>query len=207
MSTQMAYLFLNLNKMMNTKLLTKFGIALTAMLGLGGLVPSVGQAVQLADGTVYFIQPPRLVEAATSRSNTLAARATYYFTVAVPENSGEPLQRIVINQRDSATAPRRVLFNAEDSFAFVGTRDNRGTDLSLGETVFDRDTQTISLTFDPPVPAGTTVTVGLRPRRNPQIDGTYLFRVEAFPPGDRAHGQVLGFGRLRFDSRDRPVIW
>ncbi len=191
---------------MKMTLSTGLGIALAAVLGVGGLAPSGGQAVQLADGTVYFVQPPRLVDAATSRSTTLAARATYYFTVEVPENSGEPLQRLVINQRDSATAPRRVLFNAEDSFAFVGTRRDRGAALSLGETVFDRETQTITLTFDPPVPSDTTVTVGLRPRRNPQIDGTYLFRVEAFPPGNVAHGQVLGFGRLRFDGRDRPFL-
>jgi len=191
---------------MNRKRSTKFGIVLAAVLGLGGLAPSIGQAVQLADGTVYFVQPPRLVAAATNRSNTLAARATYYFTIEVPEDSGEPLQRVVINQRDSAIAPRRVLFNPEANFAFVGTRGDRGADLPLGETVFDRETQTIALTFDPPVPSGTTVTIGLRPRRNPQIDGTYLFRVEAFPPGDVAHGQVLGFGRLRFDGRDRPFL-
>ena len=90
---------------MNRKRSTKFGMALAAVLGLGGLAPSIGRAVQLADGTVSFVQPSRLVAAATNRSNTLAARATYYFTIEVPEDSGEPLQRVVINQRDSATAP------------------------------------------------------------------------------------------------------
>lgn len=189
---------------MKKKLLTRAGIALVAALGLGGLVPSVGQTVQLADGTVYFVQPPRLVEARTNRPTTQATRATYYFTIELPENSGEPLQRVVINQRNSATGPRQVLFNAEESFAFVGSQSDRGADLTLGETIFDRETQTTSVTFDPPVPPGTTVTIGLRPHRNPQIEDTYLFEVVAFPPGDLAHGQRLGFGRLRFTGPDHP---
>jgi hypothetical protein len=54
------------------------------------------------------------------------------------------------------------------------------------------------VTFDPPVPPGKIITIGLRPTRNPLYDGVYLFRVTAFPPGEKATGQFLGFGRLQF---------
>ncbi|GAB4460015.1 MAG: DUF2808 domain-containing protein [Elainellaceae cyanobacterium] len=159
-------------------------------------------AVQLADGTVYFERPPSLVDYATTRSTTFAPNPTYYFTVTLPPDAGEPLQRITVEQRDSSTHARRVDYRLDETYAFVGMRGERGDRLSLGSVAYDRDTQTLAVTFDPPVPPGATATLALRPRRNPQLDGTYLFRVVAFPPepdNGSAHGQFLGFGRLHFE--------
>ncbi|GAB4136449.1 MAG: DUF2808 domain-containing protein [Cyanobacteria bacterium J069] len=174
---------------------------------------SPATAVQLADGTVYFEQPPSLIDYATTRTTTFAPNATYYFTVSLPSNAGEPLERVTIEQRDSSTLARRVDYRVDATYAFVGTRQSQGDSrrsLPLGTVAYDRDTQAIAITFDPPVPPGTTATVALRPRRNPQLDGTYLFRVVAFPPAPEngsAHGQFLGFGRLRFDRPEFFRWW
>lgn len=161
------------------------------------------EAVQLQDGKVYFINPPSLVSAATTERRTSDSSASYYFTLSVPTDAGEPLQRVDIAQRDGSTRSRLVQFDAADSRAFVGTRRDRSDDLTLGENRFDRDTQTLSVVFDPPVPPGTTVTLQLQPKRNPLQDGIYLFGVTAYPSGTDAYGQFLGYGRLQFDGSDR----
>jgi hypothetical protein len=161
------------------------------------------QAVQLRDGKVYFVHPPSLVSAATTERRTSASGASYFFTISIPTDAGEPLQQVEIAQRDGSTQARLVQFDAEDSRAFVGTRRDRGDDLNLGENQFNRDAQTLSVVFDPPVPPGTTVTLELQPKRNPRQDGVYLFGVTAYPLGSDTHGQFLGYGRLQFDSSDR----
>lgn len=177
-------------------------LAIALPTGLTLSSPLAATAVQLADGTVYFEQPPRLIDYGTTRTTTFAPNPTYYFTLTLPPNAGEPLQRVTIEQRDSSTFARRVDYRLSDTHAFLGTRSRRGDRLPLGSVTYDRDTQTLAVMFDPPLPPGTTATLALRPRRNPQLDGTYLFRVVAFPPqpdNGSAHGQFLGFGRLHFD--------
>lgn len=182
--------------------LTWLTTALAAIATVGTLVIPA-EAVRLSDGRVYFVQPPRLTDSTTTRTQTSAWGATYYFTLTVPEDAGEPLQRVAIAQRDGSTSARLVQYDLEDTRAFIGTRSRRGEALTVGETTFDRDTQTVTVTFDPPVPPGTTVTLGLRPDRNPDAGGTYLFGVTAYPAGDVPYGQFLGYGRFQFDDPER----
>ena len=183
-----------------------FGLAIAAasssVLLQSSLILS-SQAVQLRDGKVYFVHPPSLVSAATTERQTSSSGASYYFTLSVPEDAGEPLQQVEIAQRDGSTQARLIQFDAEASRAFIGTRRDRGDELNLGENRFDRDAQTLSIVFDPPVPPGTTVTLELQPKRNPRRDGIYLFGVTAYPSGTDAYGQFLGYGRLQFDGSDR----
>jgi hypothetical protein len=126
----------------------------------------------------------------------------------VPQNAGEPLGRIEIAQQDASNFARNVEFELEDSRAFVGTRGDRGEALTLGNVTADEENQTVSVTFDPPVPPGTVVTLGLRAERNPRSGGVYLFGVTAFPPGESAYGQFLGYGRFNFYESDPfPFSW
>ncbi|KAF3885887.1 MULTISPECIES: DUF2808 domain-containing protein [Nostocales] len=169
--------------------------AMACTLAVGNYSSNLSQAVQLRDGKVYFTQPPRLEDVVTTYKDVYVWGATYYFTVSVPETAGEPLQKITINQREGADYIR---FDLKDSRAFEGTRSERGQRVELKDASSDRKTKTISLTFDPPLSPGKIVTVGLKPIRNPAVAGVYLFGVTAFPPGDNAHGQFLGYGRLQF---------
>lgn len=163
--------------------------------GIGGYTAELAQAVQLRDGTVYFVQPPDLVEATTTFNRANVWGATYYFTINVPENAGEPLQRVTITQREGVD---NIRFDLEDSRAFVGTRSNKGARLPLGSVARDREKRSVSVIFDPPVTPGQIVTIGLRPVQNPRSSGVYLFGVTAFPVGEKSHGQFLSFGRLHF---------
>lgn len=178
---------------------TLLGTTFALVAGFGGVAVQVTQAVQLRDGTVYFVQPPDLVDAKTTFNNVNMWGAKYYFTINIPENAGEPLQRVTITQQEGGYDVR---FDLEDSRAFIGTPSDKGERLTLGEVTKERETQTVSVTFDPPVPPGKTITIDLRPVRNPMFSGVYLFRVTAFPPGEKSHGQFLGFGRFHFYNHD-----
>ncbi|MBH8553358.1 DUF2808 domain-containing protein [Nostocaceae cyanobacterium CENA357] len=167
------------------------------------------QAIQLQDGTVYFAQPPRLVGAATTYNETYVWGATYYFTLSMPENAGEPLEKVTINQHEGVDDIR---FDLKNSFAFEGTRSHKKQKIGLKDAVSDRQTRTVSLIFDPPVSSGKTITIGLKPWQNPTVAGVYLFGVTAFPGGEKSHGQFLGFGRLHFYSHGKdsflfPYKW
>jgi hypothetical protein len=152
-------------------------------------------AVQLRDGTVHFTSPPRLEGASTTQNSVYAWSATYYFTLDVPENAGEPLQRVTIAQEPS---PDTVRFDLKDTEAFEGGRS--GTKLQLGEVTSDRKSRSVTVNFNPPIPPGRRVTIALAPDRNPSVAGVYLFGVTAFPAGEKSRGQFLGFGRISIYS-------
>lgn len=186
------------------RLLMLLGSAIATIAMMEGYTFEPSRAIQLQDGTVYFAQPPRLVSAVTTYNDVYVWGATYYFTVSLPDNAGEPLQKLTINQREGVDYVR---FRLKDSFAFEGNRSAKGQKLGLKDATSDasrqaasrlRKTQTLSLTFDPPVSPGKTITIGLKPVQNPTVAGVYLFGVTAFPAGEKSHGQFLGFGRLQF---------
>ncbi len=170
---------------------------LAVTLGTGGVTPQVTQAVRLRDGTVHFVQPPDLIDATTTFNSVNVWGATYYFTINIPEKAGEPLGKVIITQRQGGD---NIRYKLDDSRAFEGTRKDKGTRLTLGEVTRDRETRTVAVNFNPPVPPGKTVTIGLRPVKNPMSSGVYLFGVTAFPAGEKSYGQFIGFGRLHFYS-------
>ncbi|MBN3889821.1 MAG: DUF2808 domain-containing protein [Nostoc sp.] len=185
------------------RLTTLFGITLSLAIGIGEVTLPVTQAVQLRDGLVYFVQPPTLVEATTTYKEVDVLSATYYFTINVPENAGESLQKVMIAQKEGS---ENIRYRLDDTRAFIGTRDRKETQLKLGSVTNDRKTRTVSVNFDPPVTPGQTITIALRPVSNPSFSGVYLLGVTAFPVGEKSHGQFLGFGRFQFYS-NRGSWW
>jgi hypothetical protein len=181
---------------------TVFGITLAASASIWGLATPLTQAIQLADGIVSFEKPPNLISATTTYNTTYMWGATYYFTLELPANAGEPLQRVTIGQRQGVDDIR---FDLEDTRAFEGTPRNKGEKLTLKAVTQDDQTKAISVTFDPPIQPGKTFTIGLRPIRNPSSGGAYIFGVTAFPAGEKPYGLYLGVGRLQFYDNDRLI--
>ncbi|GET40769.1 DUF2808 domain-containing protein [Microseira wollei] len=177
---------------------TLLGATLAVSAAIWGVVGQPALAVTLSDGTVNFVGVPRLEGASTTFNQTYAWGATYYFTISVPEDAGEPLQRIAIAQHEGSD---EIEFDLEESRAYEGTRRNPGSEIALLAATPNKDNQTLDLTFSPPVHPGKKVTIALRPVQNPRYGGVYLFGVTAFPPGEKARGQFLGFGRLHFYER------
>ncbi|MGI0490277.1 DUF2808 domain-containing protein [Alkalinema pantanalense CENA528] len=161
---------------------------------LGSRAMPIG-AVQLQDGTVYFNQPPRLVDAITTSTIANDWTATYYFTIALPAKAGESLQKVTITQAEGID---RINFSTEQIAAFVGQPPQLGQPLTISNRQIDRPSRTVTIGFDPAIPPGQTVTIALDPQRNPFSEGVYLFGVTAYPQGEKSHGQFLGYGRFHF---------
>lgn len=174
---------------------SRFASVAIALSLVGSCLPAA-QGIQLADGTVYFAQPPSLLKATTTVNSARAWGATYYFKLQIPANAGEPLQQLTIHQQEGLDSVR---FNLRKTQAFES--GDRKQKFTLGEVKQDKKSRTVSMIFDPPISPGKAITVGLRPYHNPDISGVYLFGVTAFPTGEKSHGQFLGFGRLHFYDR------
>lgn len=162
----------------------------------GGAYVSANQvAVRFPDGRVAFNVPPTFYEANTPYPTVWYPRPIYRFLLRIPENAGEPLHRVMIQQLPSQEA---LFFEAGRTRAFSGDRRHRQP-LAISNVEFNLDQQAVMISFDPPIDPGTMLTIVLAPRRNPAYDGVYLFGVTAYPPGgDRAMGQFIGTGRLQF---------
>jgi Protein of unknown function (DUF2808) len=157
---------------------------------------------QLPDGRIFFDRSPRLLDATTPYNQTRIRNVPYYFTVEIPENVGKPLGKILIQQRQGLA---NIQFRLSETTAFVGTSSDRGEPLSIGEVAIDAQTGGVSVTFDPPVSPGQTITISLVAAMNPSQSGVYLFGVTAFPAGDEVLSLYLGPGRLQF-YRDEGIL-
>jgi hypothetical protein len=158
-------------------------------------------AEQLNDGRTFFDRSPKLVKATTSNPATQFS-SVYTFTLTVPADVGQPLQAVTITQNH---VNEKIEFDLNKSVAFAGHRYGVGERLPLASVGgFEPDnSQTATIVFNQPIEPGTTVTIALHARRNPNRGGTYLFGVTAYPVGESANGLFLGHGRLTFYENSR----
>lgn len=181
------------------------GLGLSITLGAMGLLEPTAHGVELADGTTAFIRPPQFLDAFTTNDRVMRRHATYFFTLDLPDDADAPLQSVVI-------APQNLTrylqpYRLDDTVAFAGTPGAAESDLGLGNVSVDEDSKAVTVSFEPPVSPGQLVTIGLRPQRNPRLDGIYVFRVTAVPEGDQPQAHIAGHGRLNFTGNDRDRIF
>ncbi|MBD0268389.1 MAG: DUF2808 domain-containing protein [Cyanobacteria bacterium Co-bin8] len=183
---------------------------LTATAGLA-LMPSLrllapAAAVELAQQPTSFVQQPRLIESSTTRNLVSQLNATYYVTLDLPAGADAGLQTVQIRLTEGRDPIFR--FRPDDTQVFEGTRYDRGTEIPVGVVTQDRDENTLTVQLDPAVLPGRTVTLALRPERNPRFEGIYLFEVTAFPAGEQVQPRFTGYARLHFyhNDRDRRLI-
>ncbi len=179
---------------------SRIGTALALSLGLWGTVSLTARAIQLTDGTVFFASPPRLEGASVSQNAAYFGGASYFFTLTVPETAGEPLQKVMIAPEVNVS---RAYFDLSETQAYEGTRRRSGAKLPIRDVTITPENRGVTVTFDPPVPAGKTITIELYADRNPDTGGVYLYGITAYPAGEKAHGQFLGYGRIHIYDRDR----
>ena len=159
------------------------------------------EAIQYHDGTVEFSAPPRLVDSYATRNLVSDGGVTYYLTIDFPAAAEEPMDRIVISLDEGHDPIFRYQLEAIQVWQTVGEEKRL---VSMGDLSQDCDTQALTIGFDPPLPPGGTVTLALRPVRNPRFAGVYLFGARAFPVGETVRPTFMGFARLSFYERDRP---
>jgi hypothetical protein len=150
-------------------------------------------------GQTFFEAAPRLVRAATSQP-TRYLPSTYEFTLTVPPNAGQPLKAVKISQAQNQEV---IDFDVKKSKAFLGEKFGSGPEIPLASTGGSQpsNSEEVTIVFDQPVQAGSTVTVALDTNRNPRFSGVYQFGVTAYPDGENGRGQFLGYQRVTiYDS-------
>jgi hypothetical protein len=157
--------------------------------------PGFAQNNPSSNPTFFTGQPPSLIDSGTPYTSVNWPTPRYYFTFDLPANSVQSLGKVTIKQQENA---QTIEFNLDQTQAFQGTRENAGKKLTLKSVILDAETQTITISFDPPVSPGTTFTISLQAVANPSFSGVYQFRVTAFPNGDNPTGLDLGIGRFQF---------
>ena len=163
-----------------------------AIASLGIAMPS--QAVRFPDGRVAFESGISLLDAYTTFNGVRVRQARYYFDLELPADLGEPLSKIVIKQRSGTD---EVRFEPDKTKAYLGSHSDKQEPLEV-ITTFDEATAEVTVQFQKPIPPGNTLTVAIKPKRNPDYAGVYLFGVTAFPPGDEPQGMYLGSRRFHF---------
>jgi hypothetical protein len=164
----------------------------TAALGSSLVHPTAVEALELR-GRTYFTAPPVKVIFRNYYSNTWESGGEYYFTVPLPAGAGEALGALQIQQVRGVD--RSFGFLVERSRAFQGEPRREGPPVPV-EVQFDPATRLFEIRFPQPVAPGQTVTLALRPQRNPGQADTYLFAVTAFPAGPEPEATPVGFARM-----------
>jgi Protein of unknown function (DUF2808) len=131
--------------------------------------------------------------------------ATYQFAVQIPAEVKQPLARVSIAIPGEFGAFGVNMPKKEDIYAFIATEPDAmrpQVAQRVLPTQINIEGRTVLIDFPEPIASPQTVTVQFGLMRNPSLGGTYLFEVNAFPPGGQAVKQFVGFGRLVFrDNR------
>ena len=151
------------------------------------------EAVKAPDGTVAFESAVLLQDSHATFNGVRVRSAIYYFDLEIPANVGEPLEKVSIAQRSGGD---EIKFRLDKTKAYLGDHNNKQEQLNV--TAELEESGQIVVTLDPPIAPGNKITVGIKPKRNPDFAGVYLFGVTAFPAGEKARGLYLGSTRLDF---------
>lgn len=177
--------------------------AMAIVLGIS-TIPSLSNkpatALDLGDAGVFFDHAPKLVHRDTMATyNVPNVRSTYYFTISVPEDAGEPLKAVKITQLPNY---EKVEFNVAASDAYVHHQTDGAEQVALSSIGGPKQEGEVTIIFDEPIQPGDEVELGLQVEENPRFGGIYQFSVTAFPEGLYGQGLDLGVARLHFSTGD-----
>ncbi len=177
------------------------------LMSVGGSVRSHPNAVaaQFADGRTQFDRPPQLVDFVATQDTASRGNVTYYVTVELLPETGEPLKTLTVRLVEGRFP--QLNFRTEETATYLGERGDRDRPIALDSATFDADSQTLTLELQEAIAPGQVVTFALRPNRNPSFEGVYLFAVAAAPAGDTPVVQQIGIGRLNIFRPDNYELF
>ncbi|MDX2217060.1 MAG: DUF2808 domain-containing protein [Oculatellaceae cyanobacterium bins.114] len=150
-------------------------------------------AAQLSNGQQVFDRAPRVVRVVSNSAQVNQSGDTYRLVISVPEDAGAPLQAIRITQRADQEA---IAFQPNETRIFAMNPRTEISQMNLGGT--EPEPGEVMVVLEQPVQPGQTVTLYLKPERNPSQDGIYSLGVTAYPVGEDSPGLFLGYSRLNF---------
>ncbi len=166
------------------------------------LISSAAENQSSISSKAHFIKSPRLVDYHTTYRGVRVRQAVYYFDLAIPDDAVASLQKVSLVQRQGA---EQIEFRLDQTKAFQGNHRRKEEPIILANVTQDDSTNAINVTFATPIQPGSQLTIGLKPRRNPDKSGFYLFGVTAFPAGEEPTGLYLGVARFYFERGDGSI--
>ncbi|MFN5194322.1 MAG: DUF2808 domain-containing protein [Cyanobacteriota bacterium] len=166
-------------------------VLVAALVTLAGVRPLGALEIR---GASHFVRAPWKVDLLSYSTNVWEGNPEYYFTLELASDAGASLAGLTIQQVRGVD--RQFGFNVAATRAFVGRPRREGRPVPT-QVRFDPLERQFSVVFPEPVVPGTTVTVVIRPWRNPSQADTYLFQVTALPAGADPVASPVGFGTLR----------
>ena len=127
--------------------------------------------------------------------------SAYQFAIRIPAAATQSLARVSITVPNEFGAFGVDMPKQENISAFIPTEPDAmrpQVAQRVLPTQINIDGRMVLIDFLEPIPADQTVTIQFALMRNPSLGGTYLFEVNAFPPGSKAVKQFVGYGRLVF---------
>ncbi len=174
------------------RLLKAAALLALAMPGLILPVQAPAGALELR-GRTYFEKAPWRITFRNYYSTVFQSGGEYYFTIEMPESAGAGLGALEIRQ--TAGVDWQFSFDVSRTRAFLGQPRREGPALPI-EADFDDERRQFRIRFSTPPGPGQTVTVALRPYRNPAAADLYQFAVTAEPAGADPVPQAVGFARM-----------
>ncbi|MDJ0789754.1 MAG: DUF2808 domain-containing protein [Myxococcota bacterium] len=166
------------------------------LIGVSSFSLQPTQALELANGQRVFEGAPRLIRSAATFRSRNNPGANYQFTIEVPEHAGEALKAVKITQKENVDT---VVFNSDKHRAAKG-ENMAGASIPLVAIGGESQPGETTIVFDTPIEPGNTVTIAIKPKRNPSMGGVYLFGITAYPTGDNSPGLYIGSGRIYIDQ-------
>jgi hypothetical protein len=170
-------------------------------------IPARAQRVRLPQKLSHWSQQvesfgkvPRLTSSG-STYQTPNTPSTYYFTILVPQDARDALKAVTIDQK---SGPEKITLAVDRSRAVLGSDLASGSPLALTPIGGSepQEANEVTVVFDKPIQLGRSVTLGVRVRANPNLDGIYSFGVTAFPDQERSPALYLGSATLDFTSNN-----
>ncbi len=143
----------------------------------------------------FFRSSPRLIRS-TSTFTLPDVISTYIFDIEIPENAGNNLQQIVINQQVNLET---VDFLPDKTRAFLLNQGNKSLDVNSTLNVTNNQNGIIIDLLQPAKP-GDKLRLAIR-AKNPLYGGIYQFGVTVYPQGNNPKSLYLGIARFHFDMR------
>lgn len=145
-------------------------------------------------GSTYFVRAPWKADMVSYYTTVWQSGVEYYVTLDLPQDAGADLGRLTIQQTRGADTS--FPFSVERTRAWLGRPRQQGAAIPV-QASFEEEARRFTIDFPQPVPPGSTITVALRPWRNPNTADTYLFQVTAYPAGPSPVASPVGFTTLR----------
>lgn len=143
----------------------------------------------------FFRASPRLTRSVTTFSFADVI-STYIFEIEIPQNAGNNLQKIIINQQKNTET---ITFFPDKTKVFILNQNQKPLDVNSTLNVNNNQNEII-INLSQPANPGDKIRLAIK-AKNPLYGGIYQFGITVYPEGNNPQSLYLGIARFHFNMR------